>query len=110
MLGISELVRAGLFCSPVATSCTITWPEMVGSEQVGVEGALYRWSEDEWSLILRHSFAHSSLPEPLDLPLTIRITRTPCYFGGWRYWLRCPQVHDGRLICRRGVTTPPNNL
>lgn len=61
---------------------------MVGSEQVGLEGAVYRWSEGEWLLTLRHSIAHSLLPEPLALPLALRITRTPCNYGGWRYCVK----------------------
>jgi hypothetical protein len=77
---------------------------MIGSEHIGLEGAVYRRSENEWLLTLCHSFVHSSLPEPLELPLTVRITRSPSYYGGGRYWLRCPVVHDGRLICRRRVT------
>ena len=76
---------------------------MIGSEQVGLKGTVYRWCEEEWLLILRHSITHSSLPEPLALLLALRITRTPYNYGGWRYWLRCPMVKEQRLICRRRV-------
>jgi hypothetical protein len=31
-------------------------------------------------------------------PQKISLTRTPCYFGGWRYWLQCPRHRNG-LIC-----------
>ncbi len=103
-LGIAELVPAEILSLPVGTPWTISWPERVGCKHVGFEGVLSRWSADEWSLTLRHSMVHCLPPEPLALPFTLRITRTPCYYGGWRYWLRCPQVREGRLICRRRVT------
>ena len=83
-LEISPLVRAGIFREPVGTRWTITWPEMIGVEHIGLEGAVYGWSENEWLLTLRHSIAHSSLPEPISLPCPLRITRTPCNYGGWR--------------------------
>jgi hypothetical protein len=104
VLEIGPLVRAGIFREPVGTPWTITWPEKIGCEHIGLEGTVNRWSEDEWYLALLHSMVHCLPPEPLELPFTLRITRTPCYYGGWRYWLRCPVVHDGRLICRRRVT------
>jgi hypothetical protein len=104
VLEIGPLVRAGLFLEPLPTTCTITWPEVIGSEHIGLEGTVSRWSENKWYLVLRHSMVHCLPPGPLALPFTLRITRTPCYYVGWRYWLRCPQVREGRLICRRRVT------
>jgi len=103
VLEIGPLVCAGIFREPLATSLTIAWPDMVGCEHVGLEGVLYRWAAEEWLLTLRHSIAHSSLPEPLALPISLRITSNPCNYGGSRFWLRCPQVREGRLICRRKV-------
>jgi len=111
VLEIGPLVRAGLLYLPVGTPWTITWPEKVGCEHIGLEGALFRWSEGEWSLVLRHSFTNSSLPEPLELPFTIRITRTACHYGNWRHWWMCPRVKEGH-ICRRRVEKlylPPNS-
>lgn len=32
----------------------------------------------------------------------IPVTTTPCYYGGVRYWLRCPAVTDG-LLCENRV-------
>jgi hypothetical protein len=32
----------------------------------------------------------------------IRVTTTPCFYGGVRYWLLCPAVRDG-LLCENRV-------
>lgn len=38
----------------------------------------------------------------------IRVTTTPCYYGGVRYWLLCPAVKDGVLCENRvGAEYPP---
>ncbi|MEO8581966.1 MAG: hypothetical protein ABI425_05350 [Patescibacteria group bacterium] len=35
-------------------------------------------------------------------PLKIYLTRTPCTYGGWRYWFLCPVPKNG-LICGKRV-------
>ncbi len=42
--------------------------------------------------------------EKFDLDYTVRLSSTPCYFGGRRWWFRCPLEEDGRVCNRRAGT------
>ena len=43
----------------------------------------------------------SARGEKEDLNYQIDLARTPCHFGGQRWWFRCPLVVSGRLCDRR---------
>ncbi|MEI7741485.1 MAG: hypothetical protein WCJ29_03180 [bacterium] len=72
------------------------------------------WSEDKSSIgiesrvrgdfpHLRLHYVHTSYDgETTNLDYQVRITSTPCYFGGKRYWFICPLIRNG-VPCQRQV-------
>jgi hypothetical protein len=96
-LSISTLWRAGLFRFPQGHIFTLDWVDPRTRQRVEATATLSRRSHNEWLLTI-------SRPQSAPLPVlssVIPIIRIPCNFGGWRYLFLCPQVREGRLICRR---------
>lgn len=46
-----------------------------------------------------YTFTHREPPEKYDYK--VRLTTTPCNFGGVRYWFICPLVIDGKACSQR---------
>lgn len=40
--------------------------------------------------------------EKIEMDYTSRLIKTPCHFGGYRYWFECPLLKDG-IHCKRRV-------
>jgi hypothetical protein len=102
-LSVSELSRGGVFHSAPGSVSTITWNTPKSSEHLELAATLKQRSQFEWLLwcVLSVTSAQGEAPpRRLEIP----IVRTRCNFGGFRYWFLCPNVIDGRLICRRRVT------
>src|SRR5271169_5519646 len=88
---ISELNRGGLFCSAPGTVFTVMWNTRPSSEGVELTVSLLQRSHFEWLLSGVLSVAPAT-GDTLVSRINIPIVRTPCNFGGWRYWLLCPKV------------------
>ena len=99
-LSVATLCRAGVFRLPLGTVLNFN------ADANGYHGrvewsAIISWlSNDEWTL----SMCQCTMPPDPVVRFAIRIVRVACNFGGFRYMFLCPQVRDGRLICRRRVT------
>jgi hypothetical protein len=79
-------------------TCTWThgWSESKSS--IGITACVYG---DDPYITLRYT--HTSRDgEKSDLNYQVRVTDTPCFFGGKRYWFICPLVKDG-VPCQRRV-------
>lgn len=72
-------------------------PAALAADDGGVSGRLR----------LSYTRTHGDTKEPLDYDLAVEVR--PCHFGGWRVYLRCPLVRDGRPCGRRceKVYLPP---
>ena len=102
-LTISSLCAGGLFLLPLHSTFTVTWNNSPSPERVELTAQLMQRTHSEWVLIVTQTVTHP-LAEATVSRYSIPITRLPCNYGGWRYLFLCPQVLDGRLICRRRVT------
>jgi hypothetical protein len=96
-LAISTLRRAGVFAHPMGTVFPLTAGANRYHGQLKWEASLFRRAHYECGLSV------SQTPKP-PLPvvrLTIPIVWIGCYFGGFRGFFLCPQIRDGRILCRK---------
>ena len=93
---VSFLKKYG-YLRPSYVSGTIRWTwhgEPSGSVGISVEAT---------NMSVRCRYTQTSWDgEKEDYDYYIRLTKTPCYFGGYRYWFICPLVVSG-VPCRRRV-------
>jgi hypothetical protein len=99
-LSVATLCRAGVFRLPLGSVLNLSADANHYHGRVEWSATISRPSNDEWTL----SVWQSATPPLPVVRFTIRIVRVPCNFGGNRYLFLCPQIRDGRLICRRRAT------
>lgn len=76
------------------------WTNSLG-EETGSIG--FRVSVQEWTGEIRFQYTQTHRngeKEELDYP--VRLTATPCHYGGKRWWFICPLVKNG-VACNRRV-------
>ena len=96
----------------------IRWMNKRGLLEPGKQGSLswsrvggntgsvsYRVERDRMILSYKHLSRYRRWEE---VTQTIQFTQTPCNFGGYRKWFRCPNC-DRRvaIICGAGTSSPP---
>ena len=81
-------------------SGTMTWTSGWSGDKssIGIESHFYG-SDPHFRL---HYTQTSFDGEKTDLDYHVRVTSTPCYFGGVRYWFICPLIRNG-VPCQRRV-------
>lgn len=90
--GLGMLARSG---RPV--SGTLQWEDRLTGkkDEVGVSADI-----GEMSMRLRYSCSSLLGGDPEHFDYEVRLERTPCHFGGYRYWFLCP-VPRGNWPCGR---------
>jgi len=97
----SLLNRSGVFKR--STDGAIEWRDVSGSIQkrilieslAGDEGIIQ-------SISLSYVWVDHIVSSSTLISYDVQLSRTPCYFGGFRYWLSCP-LGDSRNRCGRRV-------
>lgn len=88
-LSVSYLKRNGLLCA--GTKSGMQW-----SRRGNVFSSIrFEISESYITLIYRYRVAHE---EWEDMRYVVLLDRTPCNYGGFRVWFRCPAVSCGRRV------------
>ena len=60
-------------------------------------------TENDSYIILDYISTNRFSGEKFDVLYLVPVTRTRCYFGGHRYWFRCPGRDKNNTICGRRV-------
>ncbi len=97
-LNIFWLKKAGYLSG--SSIGTITW-KLGHQEIVSCVIAIHVFPPDRF-IRLTFKVEQPSSKKDQTTDYKIKITTTPCYFGGVRYWFVCPLIHDG-IACNRRV-------
>jgi hypothetical protein len=83
---------------------TLNWKngsgEVVGS--IGIEVHLDPDFESQNYIRLMYTCSNRFSDQKKDLDYKIQLVKTPCYFGGFRFWFICPLTYHG-VACERRV-------
>ena len=109
-IDITWLRREG-FLGGIASQ-TIRWTNAAGENRgsVGITVQLEGWGTSYSSVRLNYTVTSFDSDDREDYDYEIRLTTTPCNFGGQRYWFVCPLSVNG-MECGRRVRTlylPPS--
>lgn len=99
-LGISDMVRAGVFKKGPGILWTSRWANSRGEQTAALSYWLH--SEPSGNLYLQLSYVITDCStdiKPLDY--SIELTSTPCNYGGTRYWFICPLLINDRTCGKR---------
>jgi len=80
-------------------SGTITWSR--NGEKTGSISVQSCFGESEQYIKFNYSQTDYNTAEKADFDYKIPFTPTPCYFGGQRWWFRCPWYVNGKYCGRR---------
>lgn len=105
------LRRNDWFCG--FRSGTIAWRNSHGEEtsSVGIQVEVFPDREGEDYVRFIYTSTNRG-GEETNLNYKVQLVKTPCYFGGFRYWFICPLTTNG-VYCGRRVGKlylPPNGL
>lgn len=78
----------------------IEWSNGFGKNSIGITAS----TPDDPYIHLRYTQSDSISGEKKNIQYKVRLTTTPCNFGGVRYWFLCPLFVDG-VLCGRRVGT-----
>lgn len=72
----------------------LSWTDAWSDQKsiVGVSSSAEGWVR------LTYTQTNTETGEKRDFDYKIRLTPTPCYFGGERYWFICPSAYCGRRV------------
>ena len=98
-LSIFKLKEFGLLCGYAGN--TLTWTRRSSGHKSSI-GIVIDIRELYAKVNYTNTNGHTG--EKSDLDYKIRLTTTPCHFGGVRYWFICPLVKDGQNCGRRTGT------
>ena len=103
-IDIAWLRRHGFLCG--IASRTISWTDGAGESRgsIGVTVQLENWGCAYSFVRLNYTVSSFYSDESEDFNYEIRLTTTPCNFGGHRYWFICPLSIDS-VGCGRRVRT-----
>jgi len=84
--------------------CGFRWGGMNWTRNGEETGSIsFRVSVEEWAGEINFQYTqtqrHSGEKENLDYP--VRLTATPCHYGGKRWWFICPLIRNGWACNRR---------
>lgn len=81
-------------------SGTMTWSR--NGEQTGAVSIQSCIDEQDQYIRFNYTQTDRSTGEKTDLDYKIPLVKTPCHFGGFRYWFQCPWYANG-VYCGRRV-------
>lgn len=94
-LSISRLKKWG-YLSNSSLYGTVTWSR--GGEVISSIGISTRLSEIAGTARLMYANTQLCTNEKTDLDYQVQLVTTSCYFGGIRWWFRCPLSGCGRRV------------
>lgn len=95
-ISIYWLRKKGMLCG--YCSQTLTWSNQWG--KTGSIGIDVKVSDEEKSARLSYTITRRSSGKKDDFDYKVWILTSPCYFGGVRYWFRCPAAGCGRRVAK----------
>lgn len=102
VLSISKLTKDGVFTSGPGSSWSSRWYNHQGKET----GSIGYWVNGEHdgnlSLEFEYTITKASTGEVIPVHYKVDIEKTPCNYGGWRYWFICPLGRNG-IACQRRI-------
>lgn len=100
-VNVAFLKKYGYFNS-ISQTGTITWSR--NGEETGDINIQSCKNEQEHYIRFVYTQTNKSTGIVTDCDYKIPLTTTPCFFGGKRYWFKCPMYVDG-IYCGRRVGT-----
>jgi len=105
-LSVFFLKKYGYFDKDLSYKAgTITWTYGCSGNKssVGIRMRRYDWNTPDEITYINLHYTHTSNwdGEKSDMDFDIKMTTTPCKFGGKRYWFICPLTKNGRYCGRR---------
>jgi hypothetical protein len=84
-------------------SRTIRWTNAAGEDRgsIGITVRMVGWDSSDSTVRLTYTVSSRGSDDSEHLDYEIRLTTTPCNFGGERYWFICPLSIDGTPCGRR---------
>ncbi|NMC51528.1 hypothetical protein GYA54_02230 [Candidatus Kuenenbacteria bacterium] len=84
----------------------ITWTHNFSGDKNGINFYVYRddWGTEHEDVYIKLKYIHTDYwsGEKNDIELKVPLAKTHCYFGGVRYWFKCPLYKKG-IYCGRRV-------
>ncbi len=100
-ISISLLRKYGYLCSN--RSEQIYWTNSITGKETGSIGITVSITEAEKFVRFYYTVTDRHTGEKTDYNYKVRLTTTPCNFGGVRYWFICPLAING--VCGKRVGT-----
>lgn len=100
-LPIEAFNRWGTFSNASGSTATFSWTNSRSGAELGKLEYLVQNEENGLAIHIRRQFTRLYGAAKLLEECTIRITTTPCRFGGVRRWFQCPFVRDGEVCGKR---------
>lgn len=84
-------------------SGSIKWTYGLSESSIGFAVIRDNWgtSEEETYIELRYTYTNRWSNKKEDLNYKVRLTTTPCNYGGVRYWFVCPLMKNGQPCGKR---------
>jgi hypothetical protein len=74
---------------------------MFGEERSSISYKIKRTADKNLELLLMYQMPNPNGAEKIPVDERIRISQTPCNFGGIRYWYHCPLIRRSDICDRR---------
>ena len=100
-LSVTDMLKARVFEKGPGNYWVSRWTNSAGEEIASI--GYWVQSSETSSLFLRfvYTITRRDTDEKISLDYPIKLTTTPCNFGGVRYWFICPLELDGRPCGKR---------
>jgi hypothetical protein len=101
-LDINWLCREKMLQKNCWNNRNITWTHQLSGHQSSI--TIYAsLTEEDRSVRLIYTVTDRFSDSKEDIDYVVRLTSTPCFFGGVRYWFTCPLSQNG-IYCGRRVS------
>lgn len=101
-VSISFLKKHGYFDEPCCMSGAISWTNYRGEETNSI-GILVSTLDNENYVRFQYTSTRRATGEKTSYDYNVKLTTTPCNFGGVRYWFICPLGKNGVYCGRRAA-------
>ncbi len=99
-VSIAFLKKHGYFCGYKLG--WINWTNNVGEKTASIGISVSTWDGDDY-VRFQYTSTDRRTGEKTEYDYEVKLTTTPCNYGGVRYWFICPLSRDG-VVCGRRVS------